>query len=133
MKSKKPGNNTVGVCRLKSQGPAKPGIPIVVILTCMLLVAGCSDTQAVMAVSEPDPDLSFVRSHGFASDPCQLTGETDFTAEFLDDASDIVTCPTGDPAARSLVSDNGAIVVTQTNSFTLYAVHAVDCVVRGHV
>ena len=122
MKSNRREINTVGLGRFNSRGPARPGMPVATILTCGLLVVGCSDTQPVVAVSEPNPDLNFVRGYRSESDPCQLTGETSFTVEFLDDASDLVTCPTGDPAASSLVSDNGAIVVTQTNSFTLYSV-----------
>jgi hypothetical protein len=87
-----------------------------------LLAAGCIDSAPVEAVSEPDPDLMFVRGYRSAEDVCQLTGETSFTVDFLDDAADLVTCPTGHPAAASLVSAMNAAVVTQTNSFTLFSV-----------
>ena len=80
------------------------------------------DSFPVEAVSEPDPDLLFVRGYRSADDVCQLTGETSFTVDFLDDAADLVTCPTGHPAAVSLVAATSATVVTQTNSFTLYSV-----------
>jgi hypothetical protein len=42
--------------------------------------------------------------------------------DFLDDAADLVTCPTGHPAAADLVAETNATLVTQTNSFTLYSV-----------
>jgi hypothetical protein len=117
MKSKKLWENKVGLGLSK-----KGGIPVTAILTCGLLVSGCDGTQAIVAVSEPDPSLNFVRGYRSAGDPCQLTGETDFTRGFLDDASDLVTCPTGHPAASSLVSENGAVVVTQANSLTIFSV-----------
>ena len=122
MKSNKLRNNTFGLGRFKSRDSAMSGIRFAAILICGQIISGCNDEQAIVAVSEPDPDLNFVRGYRSPSDPCQLTGETSFTIEFLDDASDLVTCPTGDPAATSLVLDNGAMVVTQTNSFTLYSV-----------
>jgi hypothetical protein len=73
-------------------------------------------------ISEPDPDLVFVRGYRFADDVCMLTGESAFTVDFLDDAADLVTCPTGHPAAAELVAETNASLVTQTNSFTLYSV-----------
>lgn len=92
------------------------------ILTAGLLVTGCIETGPTVAVDEPDPDLNFVRGYRSASDPCQLTGETSFTIDFLDDSADLVSCPTGDPASNTLLSENNAVVVTQTESFTLYSV-----------
>jgi hypothetical protein len=117
MKANRLGKNKVGLGLY-----AKGGNPVTTILTCGLIVSGCDGTQAIVAVSEPDPSLDFVRGFPSAGDPCQLTGETGFTREFLDDASDLVTCPTGHPAASLLVSENGAVVVTQTNSFTIFSV-----------
>lgn len=73
-------------------------------------------------ISEPDPDLVFVRGYRFADDVCMLTGESAFTVDFLDDAADLVTCPTGHPAAAELLAETNASLVTQTNSFTLYSV-----------
>ena len=87
-----------------------------------LLVAGCMESNTDVAISEPDPDLVFVRGYRSADDACQLTGESAFTVDFLDDAADPVTCPTGHSAAVSLVSSMNATVVTQTNSFTLFSV-----------
>ena len=44
-----------------------------------LLVAGCMETNTDVAISEPDPDLVFVRGYRSADDACQLTGESAFT------------------------------------------------------
>jgi len=81
-----------------------------------------STMEEVEGISEPDPDLVFVRGYRSGNDTCMLTGESAFTIDFLDDAADLVTCPTGDPAASRLVAETNATVVTQTNSFTLYSV-----------
>ena len=92
------------------------------VLASGLLVAGCMETVPGVAVSEPDPDLVFVRGYRSRNDACKLTGESTFTADLLDDAADLVTCPTGHPAATSLIAATNATVVTQTNSFTLFSV-----------
>jgi len=83
---------------------------------------GCSNISSEVAISEPDPDLVFVRGYRSTSDACKLTGESSFTIDFLDDAADLVTCPTGDPGAATLVSETNATLVTQTNSFSLFSV-----------
>lgn len=81
-----------------------------------------STMEVVEGISEPDPDLVFVRGYRSGNDTCMLTGESAFTIDFLDDAADLVTCPTGDPAGPRLVAETNATIVTQTNSFTLYSV-----------
>ena len=89
----------------------------------VLTVPACSEGQApVEVVGEPDPELVFVSGYRSASDPCQLTGESAFTIDFLDDAANLVSCPTGSESAATLVSETGALTVTQTQSFTLYSV-----------
>ena len=92
------------------------------ILSCVAMTTACSEPNSVVGVSEPDPELVFVRGYRSADDDCKLTGESAFTVDFLDDAADLVTCSTGDPAAESLVSETSATIVTQTNSYTLYSV-----------
>ena len=92
------------------------------ILSCVAMTTGCSDLTSVGGISEPDPELVFVRGYRSADDDCRLTGESAFTVDFLDDAADLVTCSTGGPAAASLVSETSATIVTQTNSYTLYSV-----------
>jgi hypothetical protein len=86
-----------------------------------LYVAGCTEPPVEVAISEPDPDLEFVRGYRSPSDECQLVGESAFTIDFLDDASDLVACPTGSSAMETLMAETGAQIVTQTNSFTFFS------------
>ena len=87
-----------------------------------LAVTGCVETAPEVAISEPDPELNFVRGYRSDVDECQLVGETAFTVEFLDDAADLVACPTGSAAMTSLMAETGALVITQTNSFSLFSI-----------
>lgn len=95
-------------------------------LSLMLLlfsIFACSaQAPRPVAIDEPDPELHFVRGYRSVNDPCKLTGETEFTNQFLDDAADLVTCPTGYEGAAEFIESTGAIVVTQTQSYTLYSV-----------
>ena len=98
------------------------GLSVAGLLLSVGMLAGCMDPAPNVAISEPDPELVFVRGYRSADDDCKLTGESAFTADFLDDSADLVTCPTGGAAAESLVSEASASMVTQTNSYTLYSV-----------
>lgn len=89
---------------------------------CALVLAGCIETAPAVAISEPDPDLIFVRGYRGAADECQLVGETVFTVDFLDDAADLVACPTGSAAMANLMAETGAPMITQTNSFTFFSI-----------
>ena len=91
------------------------------ILPAALSLAGCIETAPEIAISEPDPDLVFVRGYRSPSDECQLVGESGFTIDFLDDASDLVACPTGSSAMETLMAETGSQVITQTNSFTFFS------------
>lgn len=91
-------------------------------LSTALVLAGCVETAPEIAVSEPDPDLVFVRGYRGPADECQLVGESAFTADFLDDAANLVACPTGSAAMASLMAETGAQMVTQTNSFTFFSI-----------
>ncbi len=91
-------------------------------LAAALSVSGCSDPQGGVAISEPDPDLVVVRGYRSPADECQLVGESAFTAEFLDDAADLVACPTGSAAMATLVAERGAQMITQTNSWTFFSI-----------
>ena len=88
----------------------------------VLALTGCVETAPEVAISEPDPELVFVRGYRGAADECQLVGETAFTVDFLDDAADLVACPTGSAAMASLMAEAGAPIVTQTNSFTFFSI-----------
>ncbi|MDV7145962.1 hypothetical protein R3X27_25075 [Tropicimonas sp. TH_r6] len=92
------------------------------VLSCVAALAGCGEPAPVGGISEPDPELVFVRGYRSAGDDCKLTGESAFTVDFLDDAADLVTCSTGSPDAATLVSETSASLVTQTNSYSLFSV-----------
>ena len=96
-------------------------LPTVCALVSSLVVAGCIETPVDVGISEPDPDLVFVRGYRSASDECQLVGESAFTIDFLDDASDLVACPTGSSAMETFMAETGSRIVTQTNSFTFFS------------
>ncbi len=94
------------------------------IVPCFLLMA-CQETPSeapVPAVVPPNDDLRFVGGYRATDDDCQLTGETAFTIDFLDDAADLVSCPTGSDAAASLVDMNNARQVAETGGYTVYSV-----------
>jgi len=88
----------------------------------VLAVLGCAETATEVAISEPDPELNFVRGYRSVVDECQLVGETAFTVEFLDDAADLVACPTGSAAMASMMAETGAATITQTNSYAFFSV-----------
>jgi hypothetical protein len=98
------------------------GFVVAGIMTCVFMLTGCDEPAPAVGISEPDPELVFVRGYRSADDDCKLTGDSAFTVDFLDDTADLVTCPTGGPAAESLVSETSATIITQTNSYTLYSV-----------
>ncbi|WP_170352007.1 MULTISPECIES: hypothetical protein [Ruegeria] len=72
--------------------------------------------------SPTNQDLRLVRGYRSTDDDCQLTGETAFTVDFLDDAADLVSCPSGSDAAQSLVDMYNARQVAKTGGYTVYSV-----------
>ena len=108
--------------RFVSSIMASTRVSVVSLLFGIGMIAGCSEPAPSGGISEPDPELVFVRGYRSADDDCKLTGESAFTADFLDDSADLVTCSTGSAAAENLVSETSALMITQTNSYTLYSV-----------
>lgn len=91
------------------------------VFSAALFLTGCIETPVEVAVSEPDPDLVFVRGYRSPSDECQIVGESAFTVDFLDDAADLVACPTGSSAMQTLMAEMGSQIITQTNSFSFFS------------
>ena len=93
-----------------------------------LAIAGCQDmpleNEAADTVirSPTNNNLRLVRGYRSTDDDCQLTGETAFTIDFLDDAADLVSCPSGSDAAQSLVDMYGARQVAETGGYSVYTV-----------
>ncbi|MFY2822573.1 hypothetical protein [Ruegeria sp. MALMAid1280] len=101
---------------------ARIGVGLVLVLTAcqdMPLETEAADT---FVVSPTNDNLRLVRGYRSTDDDCQLTGETAFTIDFLDDAADLVSCPTGSEAAQSLVEMYGARQVANTGGYTVYSV-----------
>ncbi len=95
------------------------------IFACCLALTACQETPsetAVPPVIAPNDDLRFVGGYRSTDDDCQLTGETAFTIDFLDDAADLVSCPTGGGAAQSLLDMYGARELAETGGYTAYTV-----------
>ncbi len=88
----------------------------------VLAVSGCIETTPEVAISEPDPELIFVRGYRSAADDCRLVGESAFTLDFLDDAADLVACSTGSTDMDELMAQTGVPILTQTNSYTFFSV-----------
>ena len=86
------------------------------------MTTGCSEPTSVVGISEPDPELVFVKGYRSADDDCKLTGESAFTVDFLDDAADLVACPTGSAAMASLMAETGAPMIAQTNSYSFFSI-----------
>ena len=100
----------------------KPLIITLFAVVMTTLVTGCVETAPDLAISEPDPELVFVRGYRSPTDECQLVGESAFTSEFLDDAADLIACPTGSASMSSLMAETGAGTLTQTNSYTFFSI-----------
>lgn len=96
---------------------------ISLVLTALILgpLAACDTSTVETAVDEPDPEMRFLGGYRSDDDNCEKVGESSFTVNFLDDAADLVACPTGSADDASLRS-SGATVATQTTSYTLYSV-----------
>ena len=96
-------------------------VPALIIVLFTINACGPQVSGDVTSV-EPDHDLFFVRGYRSGNDPCKLTGETAFTNQFLDDAADLVSCPTGYEGGKELVKTKHATVVAQTSGYTLYTI-----------
>ncbi|KIC38229.1 hypothetical protein RA27_20915 [Ruegeria sp. ANG-R] len=102
-----------------------------VVLGMAIALAGCEGGNTLYpepdVIVDPAPlpttdNLNLVRGYRSADDWCQVTGETAFTAEFLDHTADLVSCPTGSNAAQSLVDTYGARQVAETGGYTVYSI-----------
>ncbi|MGY6410543.1 MAG: hypothetical protein ACXIUV_05890 [Alkalilacustris sp.] len=66
----------------------------------LLALGGCMDIGGLpggggSAATPPAPLGVFGTGYPNAGDACRRAGETSFTNQFLDDASDLVACPPG--------------------------------------
>jgi len=99
-----------------------------VALLAVVALAGCAESPGPRPAAQPGvaatapQGLPLVRGYRSRPDPCRLAGESALTATYLDDAADLVACPTGSLAAITLREDQGGRPVTQIADFTLFTV-----------
>ncbi len=88
------------------------------------LLPVCGLLMACAPVGPPasDPDLPFVRPYRDQGDQCHLVGESSVTQEFLDDAADLVACPTDYEGLGVFEIETGAQQIAIYNSYTLFSV-----------
>ncbi|QDY71253.1 hypothetical protein [Qingshengfaniella alkalisoli] len=72
--------------------------------------------------NSPTPPLQLLGGYRSPEDPCQLTGETPLTIDYLDDAADLVGCPTGSEAEASLRATHGVEKLAQIGGSSLYSI-----------
>ncbi len=65
-------------------------------LTALLVLIACDDTPAL-----PDGLILSPNGYSGATDACRLAFESAVTADYLDDAADLVACPVGVDAPQS--------------------------------
>ena len=82
----------------------------------LLLIAACTP----VVTSEPLP--FFGDGYRGDGDQCRRLGESAATAEFLDDAADLVGCPEGMENLGIFAIDTGGVEVARLQGYVLYSV-----------
>lgn len=82
----------------------------------VLLVAACAP--------EPTPVVLPIFGDGYRGDgdQCRRVGESELTAEFLDDAADLVACPADLENLGVFAIDTGGTEVARIGAFVLFTV-----------
>ena len=90
----------------------------------LIIAAGLVLLSACVPV--PDPATTglslFGNGYRFEGDTCRRVGEDDFTNQFLDDAADLVACPSAAENIGVFVTDTGAREVGRRDGYTLFSV-----------
>lgn len=103
------------------------------VLSLAVAFAGCAGPVSRPGVPQPNvpastaapqvsADLPFVRGYRGPEDACQLVGESAFTVDYLDDAADLVACPTASLSMQTLMQDRGVRVLLQTGGHSVFRV-----------
>ena len=88
-----------------------------IMLTCAVLAA-CTP----MPDPTDDPNLPFIRPYRAEGDKCMFVGESAVTVEYLNDAADLVACPTEYEGVGVFVTETGAVQVGTYSTYTLFSV-----------
>ena len=86
----------------------------------LLPLAACEMAPAPPPPATPLP--FFGDGYRAEGDQCRRLGESPATAEFLDDAADLVGCPEDMENLGVFVIDTGAVEVARIDGFVLYSV-----------
>ncbi len=68
---------------------------IALVSAASLTLTGCLETEEPAGPPRPPELALFGDGYPNAGDPCLRSGESAFTADYLDDAADLVACPPG--------------------------------------
>lgn len=90
------------------------------------LLAGCIIFPVPPELFDPQPqevELPFFGTgYRAEGDQCRRVGESDYTNQFLDDAADLVGCPSGMENLGVFALDTGGVEVARTQNYVLYSV-----------
>ena len=94
------------------------------ILPVLAVLSGLAACEPAPAPAEEAATVTLPLFRGYRdpADQCRLTGESDYTNQFLDDAADLVTCPTDYEGVGVFVTETGAIEVDRVGAYTLFTV-----------
>lgn len=84
--------------------------------------APAPSAEATAAAAAASEKLFLVRGYRDADDPCVLVGETAATANYLDDAADLVGCPAGSPEDQAFAAQTGGIALEVIDGYQLFTV-----------
>lgn len=85
-----------------------------------VVLAGCMTAPA--GDSLDDPNLPIIRDYRAPGDQCKFVGESAVTVDYLDDAADLVACPSDYEGLGVFVTETGGIEVGSYDTWTFYSV-----------
>ena len=85
----------------------------------LLALAACAPAPA----PTPEPvTLLLLGGYRDPADACRRAGESEATADYLDDQADLVACPENAENLGVFVTDTGAVEVARLEGYILYSV-----------
>lgn len=87
----------------------------------LAFLAGCQQTEAEKP-GGPATTLPLMGGYRDQGDACRRVGEDAFTNPFLDDAADLVACPSGVADLSGLGPETGARQVAARDGWVLFSV-----------